>query len=459
MDRRLRCLLANPVLIARKVRASYEADLGEVGGFLPGRVPLDELPTVFQPYLWACAQLPAHYPADSGGVRTWLEGEFAREDPAVRNAIPRLGGAERDRLMTILAVLGHTYRWDCVPPAPARFQEQRIPLPPGIAEPWTALARSCGQPRVGTTWSLHLCNWRMTDRPGGAAYRPEELTADNVRLADNWLLPPADGHLERFSTSFVLLEARGATALRHLVDAVEALGCRRLDDAVASLEQLHDAMKAMTIAFSSNVRRATVDPATWLELVQPTFPWSAEGEEPGRVEAGPSGSQLGTIQALDSALGVVGGSSLAQLAEAGRRYMPIPHRRFLRTLAGAGPVIRAVVRESGCEELTEAFDNCIGALSSFRATHKARGAQYLRNDQTGTGARASTGLTIGVDDDDPIATFKTTMAARMGETEAATLVSIGQRPGPRGELTGLAGTVPAPPEACSRPRGQRSWRR
>ena len=459
MDRRLRCLLVDPVLIARNVRASYEADLGEAAGFLPGRVPLDELPTAFQPYLWACGQLPAHYPADRGGVRTWLEREFACDDPAVRNAIPRLDDAERDRLMTALAALGHTYRWDCVPPAPGRFQEQRILLPPGIAGPWTVLARSCGQPRVGTTWNLHLCNWRMTDRPGGAAYRPEELTADNVRLADNWLSPPADGHLERFSTAFVLLEARGATVLRHLVDAVEALGCRRLDDAVASLEELHGAMKAMTIAFSSNVRRATVDPAIWLELVQPTFPWSAEAEQPGRVEAGPSGSQLGTIQALDSALGVTGGSSLAQLAEAGRRSMPIPHRRFLQTMDRAGPVIRTVVRESGCEQLTERFNDCIAALSSFRATHHARGAQYLRTHHTGTGARASTGLTIGVDDDDPIATFKSAMAARIGETEAATLLSAGRRRGPRGGVTGPVGTAPAPPEACCRPRGQRSLRR
>ncbi|MBW3557723.1 MAG: indoleamine 2,3-dioxygenase, partial [Actinobacteria bacterium] len=402
-------------------RASYEADLGELRAFLPGRVPLDELPSAFEPCLSACAQLPLRYPADSGGVRRWLEGEFPRDDPAVRNAITGLGEAERDRLMTALAVLAHTYRWDCVPPAPARFHERQIPLPPGIAGPWTALARRCGQPRVGTTWSLHLCNWRMTDRPGGAAYRPEHLSADNVRIAHSWLSPPADVALERFSTSFVLLEARGAVVLRHLVDAVEALAGRRPEEALAPLEQLHSAVRAMTIAFSANVRRATVDPATWRHLVQPTFPWSAEADVPGRVEGGPSGSQLGTIQALDAALGVEGRSSVAEMAMAGRRYMPRPHRRFLQTLDGAGPLVRGVVRQSRCEELNNQFNNCIAALSSFRATHQARGAQYLRARQAGSGARASTGLTIGVDDDDPVATFEGAMAARRAETEAATV--------------------------------------
>lgn len=457
MDRRLGCLITDPLLVARHVRASYEADLGEVRGFLPGRVPLDELPGVFEPYVSACAQLPARYPAEHGGVRSWLEREFARDEPAVRNAVPRLSQPERDRLMTVLSVLGHTYRWDCAPPAPARFQERRIPLPPGIAGPWTVLCTMCGQPRVGTAWTLHLCNWTMTDRPGGAGYAPEDLTADNLRVAHNWLLPPADVALERFSTSFVLLEAQGVAVLRHLVDAVEALGCRRPGGALASLEQLHAAMKAMTTAFSVNVRTRTVDPDIWLKLVQPTFAWSAEAGQPGRVEGGPSGSQLGTIQALDAVLGVEGGSSLAELAREGRRYMPGPHRRFLQTLDRAGPAIRAAVRRSHCPELTEQFNNCIGALCSFRATHRARGAQYLRAHQKGSGARASTGLTIGVDDD-PITTFESTMAARAAETEAAMLAPVAQ-PGAAADLTGCAGRAPAPPEACSRPRGHRSLRR
>lgn len=295
----------------------------------------------------------------------------------------------------------------------------------------------------------------MTDRPGGAAYRPEELTADNVRVAHNWLLPPADVHLERFSTSFVLLEARGAAVLRHLVDTVEALGCRRPGEALASLVHLQAAMMAMTTAFSLNVRTRTVDPAMWRELVQPTFAWSAEADVPGRLEPGPSGSQLGTIQALDAVLGVAGGSSLDEQAKVGRRYMPKPHRRFLQSLDRAGPAIRDVVRHSGCEELTEQFNGCVAALSSFRRTHQARGTQYLRSSQTGTSPRASTGLTIGVDDD-AVATFERTMTARIAETEAAKLASAGQ-PGP-GEPTTCAETDPAPPEGCSHPRPQGSWR-
>lgn len=410
----------NPVLVARLLRNSYEADLGGVKAFLPARVPLEELPPVFDRYLTACAELPARYPAGSGGVRSWLESEFRQEEPAVRHAIPCLASAERDRLMTLLSVLGHTYRWDCVPPAPARFKDGRIPLPSGIAQPWSALARASGQPRVGTTWSLHLSNWAMTDRPGGSAYRTDELTQQNVRIAQNWLPAPANTHLERFSTSFVLVEAQGAAVLKHLVETVEAIAGCRIDDVLVALEALQVAVKATTIAFSLNVRRGTVTPAIWLRLVQPTFPWSAEADEPGRVEAGPSGMQMGTVQALDAAFGVVGGSELAALSEAGRRYMPEPHRRFLQALDRAGPVIRSFVQQSRCEDLIIQFNKCVGALGSFRATHQARGRQYLRDHPDGVVARTSTGLTIGTGDD-PIATFERTMGERAAETEAAKL--------------------------------------
>jgi len=176
----------------------------------------------------------------------------------------------------------------------------------------------------------------------------------------------------------------------------------------------------MTLAFSLNVRKRAIDPAIWLELVQPTFAWSAEAAEPGRIEGGPSGMQMGTIQALDAALGVKGDSALAGMARTGRRYMPKRHRRFLRTLDLAGPLLRGFVSQSGSEDLQEGFNRCVRDLISFRATHEARGAQYLRNRPAGDAVRASTGLVIGVDDD-AVSTFGISMAERAADTQDAIL--------------------------------------
>lgn len=404
--------------IAALVRSSYELDLGPVGAFLPARVPIRHLPPPLDRFLDACAELPSRYPHDRGGVRAWLDREFERDDPQVRRAIAHLSIGETDAVMTALSALGHTYRWDSVPPTAERFSERWISLPPGIAGPWGLLARSADQPRVGSAWSLHLTNWKLSDRPGGAHYVPEELSAESVRIVHNWLDAPVDAHLERFSVAFVLMEATGAKVLEALVDTIEAAVARRVDETSAALGRLHVAIGAMTLTFSKLVRKRTVDPAVWLELVQPTFAWAAHADKPSQIEGGPSGMQLGTIQALDSGLGIVGRSALAKLAGTSRQHMPRPHRRFLAALDLAGQFVRGFVQETRSTDLTDRFDICVAAVSSFRVTHRARGLLYLRSRPAGDVARASTGLTIGVDDD-PLTVFDRSMSERIVETQAA----------------------------------------
>jgi hypothetical protein len=412
--------------IADMVRRSYEVDLGAIGAFLPARVPADDLPGALRPYLAACGELPARYPRDGGGVRAWLD-ELFRDDPAeVGCAIEGLDGSEADALMTALCVLGHTYRWDCVPPTAERFAERSIALPPGIAGPWSQLARRLDQPRVGSAWSLHLTNWTMPDRPGGSAYLPGELHPSTIRMAHGWLRPPIDAQLESFSLAFVLMEALGAAVLAGLVEACECAAGNSPHDLLAALDRVHAGILAMTLGFSRNVRPGTVDPAIWLEVIQPTFAWGAESDNPARIDGGPSGMQLGTIQALDACFSVGGRSAMTRMAAAARHDMPRRHRRFLETLDPAGPFLRSYVADSGSCDLTERFDACIAALSRFRVTHRARGAQYLRGRPPATVPRASTGLSIGIDDD-PVTTFERAMNERISETNDAMLQSDRRR--------------------------------
>ena len=51
---------------------------------------------------------------------------------------------------------------------------------------------------------------------------PGRAQHGHLHVAQNWLLPPFDSHLERFSLSFVLFEAKRAAVLQHLVDLVES---------------------------------------------------------------------------------------------------------------------------------------------------------------------------------------------------------------------------------------------
>ena len=422
----------------QRLRESYRRDLGAVGTFLPDTVPVDRLPAEFAPFLAACAELPGRYPADRGGVRAWLDRMFGAADPAVTGAVGSLAEPELHALLTALSVLAHVYRWDHVPPARERFADRTVALPAGIDGPWRAVTGRLGEPRVGTTWSMHLCNWRMTDRPAGARYAPEELTPENLRVAYQWLAPPVDSDLERFSLTFVLMEARAAAALAALVRAIEAAAARDGDRCLAALGDLETGVKAMSAAFTASVRAAHIDPAAWLELIQPTFAWAVRTDE--GVHSGPSGMQLPSIQVLDAALGVPERSYLAGECRRARRYLRAPHRHFLDAVDGAAAILPGFVREAGGAELRTALARCVRWLHTFRVAHSARGARYLGAGREGEQARVSTGLGISWRPDqddghaapdgapgpaavdavaDPVGYFTRTMAGRIAETRQA----------------------------------------
>jgi len=418
--------------LAERLRDAQRKLLPDVGAFLPERVPLDCLPEPLQPYLEACTRLPEHYPLGKGGVRAFMRDRFARFDPQVAAAMDGLSPIEEWTLLTAFAVLGHTYRWDTVPPRPERLAERKVMLPEGLGRPWRELATRVGQPRVGTMWSLHLCNWRLVDRLGGARYQVSDLTVDRLRMAHQWLDPPAANHLEQFSLSFVLMEARGAVAVDRFIETIEAVERGDLQEVGYRLDSLEQAIHDMSKAFARSIRDVYVDPRTWLELVQPTFAWAAEDD--GQVLPGPNGMQMPTIHCLDAALSIPSNSVLAQQTLAARAYMPPPHRRFVALMEETRGLLRHFVEQSGVSTLCHRYDGCLVALNKFRIAHRARAAHYIDVGRHGSSGRVSTGMGIAwgpeeaaesnlnsamVDKEDPIAEFERLMTERIDETGSA----------------------------------------
>jgi hypothetical protein len=426
--------------IAERLRHAQRMLIQEVGGFLPERVPLDRLPEPLQPYLDVCARLPEHYPLSRGGVRAFMRDRFARFDPQVAAAMDGLSPIEEWTLLTALAVLGHTYRWDTVPPRPERIAERNVTLPEALARSWAALAARLGQPRVGTMWSLHLCNWRLADRPGGACYRLSDLTPERLRVAHQWLDSPAASHLEQFSLSFVLMEARGAVAVDRVIEAIEAMERGDLQELAYRLDSLEQAIQQMSKAFAQIIRDVRIDPRTWLELVQPTFAWAAEDED-GQELPGPNGMQMPSIQCLDAALSVPSNSVLARQTLAARAYMPPPHRRYVMLMDETRGLLRGFVEQSGMATLCRRYNGCLVALNKFRIAHRARAAHYIDIGRHGSSGRVSTGMGIAWQPEngaqpspdsamacnkDPIAQFERLMTERIDETGSA-LVSGDER--------------------------------
>ncbi|CAN5682055.1 hypothetical protein BH23CHL4_BH23CHL4_28460 [soil metagenome] len=147
--------------LANRLEHAYERYLPEGKGFLPPVTPIDHLPAEFERYQRACDELPDRFGAPNGSVRPWLDGLFSWHDPSINHTIDRLTPMERQKAMTMLCTLAHTYRWEKTPPEKAAFEQTQLTRPPGIDGPWTHLAVLLRQPRVGSLWNVALCNWSL----------------------------------------------------------------------------------------------------------------------------------------------------------------------------------------------------------------------------------------------------------------------------------------------------------
>lgn len=212
-------------------------------------------------------------------------------------------------------------------------------MPDALALPWLDLARVLDVPRVGSAWNLHVSNWRSNVVPGGSPYRPEQLSAETMDVAEQWLPQPYDEQFRYFSLIFVLTEAEGTAAVQAAVDAIEAAAEKDVNKTAAALEEMGAAIDSMRGILSRYLRSPFIAYSDWLEYVQPTMPWAVEGED----LSGPNGLQIATIQALDATLAVPTATGLAVAALENRAYMPPRHRRVLAEFDTAGPLLSSFV--------------------------------------------------------------------------------------------------------------------
>ncbi|MDX6683068.1 MAG: hypothetical protein QOG94_3107, partial [Solirubrobacteraceae bacterium] len=389
--------------LADELRAAWQRDCGATGGFLPPRAPLARVAAPFQEYLELSRELPHHHPAQCGGVRGWLGDALPRYTGDARQALAALDLDEQQRLMTSLAALGHAYRWDTAPP-PERA-DRGLRLPDDLALPWDDLAKALGVPRVGSHWNLFACNWTSQRVAPGSRYDPDELSMETMDVAEQWLWAPYDEQLRRFSLLFVLAESRGARAVRACVEAIDAAARQDSRTVASALAEIAAAVDAMREVMSHHLRAPSIDPATWLQHVQPTYAWDVEGESLN----GPNGLQIAALQALDATLGVASASTLGRATLENRAYMPPGHRRVLAAFDAAGSILREFVADSRSPTLKWRFNDCVTCLRSWRLVHLQRAQRYIRGGG-GAGERFSTGLAVKWRDEDPSETGTTERA-------------------------------------------------
>lgn len=409
---------SDPTRAARAVTEAFSRYLSVEGGFLPSYVPLSTLPARLAHYTEALDLLPATYSRDLGGVRKWMDERFRDFDPDLLPEIATLNDREQHKLLVALSILAHTYRWDSVPAPRSAYETETLQLPAGIEKPFFFLTDLLDQPRCGTLWSTTISNWRMKGRRGGDGYRNDEVTMENLQIAHSWFPSPMHEQLERWVLIFTVMEARGAPVIRDLVALIEAAAREDVPASIDLFRSVSANLSRMMKVFHREIRFRNLDKNLWREWVQPTFIWGLESGSGERLE-GASGLQLGAVQCVDIALGVEGESAMGKAVIESRKYMPKPHRLFLAALDGARNVVRDFVIRSRSDELERQYNDCIGIMARFRTSHQARGAAYIRGDDSPK-TITSTGLSLS-GEESAVQVFGEAMEERIRETTQSLL--------------------------------------
>jgi len=254
-------------------------------------------------------------------------------------------------------------------------------LPVSIARPFVELAALVERPPMFSYTSLVLANWRRIDPLG-------EITVDNLETLSTFTGLPDE---RWFALIHVDIEARAAGALRGALDAAQAVIDNDADRVTSGLRAIYDGLRAMMKTFRR--MRSGCDPDVYYQQIRPynfgfinvVYEGSRFGDTPQNFRGG-SGAQSSVIPALVAALGVQHeATDLMVHLNAMHPYMPRPHREFIHVIGASG--IRAFVQRVHSPALTDAYNDCLRALTLFRQLHLSYAKLYIfeRGDPVGTG--------------------------------------------------------------------------
>jgi indoleamine 2,3-dioxygenase len=278
-----------------------------------------------------------------------------------------LAGADLDRAMQVLSLLGNAYVWAAPEPA--------LRLPPPIARPWWAVAARLDRPPIIAHAELVLRNWRRLDPAG-------PLALDNL---DTQLLFLGGLDERWFYLVTVAIEAAGGPGLAALLAALEAAATGDGPGLGVHLNALAGSLRAMLAALRRMPEQC--DPYIFYHRVRPYLAsWPEPGviyegvDETPRRFSGGSAAQSSLIQALDAGLGIRHDSPFLRDM---RRYMPRPHRRLVEVLE-ASPSLRDYLTAGPPPgALIDAYDGCVELLDQFRRAHMEYSVRYISRQAAG----------------------------------------------------------------------------
>ncbi len=274
--------------------------------------------------------------------------------------------------------LGQAYVWG-EPSAPAA-------LPAGIARPLWRLAERIGQPPILTYTQYVLDNWSCIDADG-------DIALDNLLMPQPFLAGQDEAW---FVLIHVGIEAAAGRMLARIPDAIEAAKDHNIDALTQELDDMLTVWDAMQEIFNRMPERC--DPYIYFERVRPWIHgWKDNPSLPngivyegvdatgGKPQAfrGQTGSQSSIVPVMDAFLSVGHSQDpLRGFLDELHAYRLPKHREFIEDVHAASTV-RDVVRTVQDPSLTEAYNECLEALTRFRTRHLEYAASYIAKQSRG----------------------------------------------------------------------------
>ncbi|KAK6363842.1 hypothetical protein TWF730_001249 [Orbilia blumenaviensis] len=299
--------------------------------------------------------------------------------------------AEWRRAYLILSFLSHSYIWG------DDTASEVLPTP--ISIPYLAVSKKLDVPPVATYAALCLWNYRPIF-PGDSIDCLDNIATLNTftgALDESW-----------FYLVSVAIEARGATILPVMLDAIHGARENNLDLVVSCLQFFAERLGELTHLLGRMYENC--DPHIFYSRIRPYLAGSknmaeaglphgvkyrdGSGNEPFRQYSGGSNAQSSLIQAFDILLGVEHrptgdkkpsgqetaphhGVKTHNFILEMRDYMPGPHRRFLEHLERVSNMQSYVKEHSSYGALTVAYDACLHMLRGFRDKHIQIVSRYI----------------------------------------------------------------------------------
>ncbi|GAL83663.1 hypothetical protein MYP_890 [Sporocytophaga myxococcoides] len=381
--------------------------------FLPEKVPHTRLPAPFDIYVDLLNHVYLWNSKDRGGVRSFLYNALS-EVSIDNKEIDALDYWEQEKLLSVLTLLAHCYRWNYLPPEPDEFLKQNMNFPHQLWQSLSYVADKLEHPHCGTLWSIMLMNFQVIEQAPGTNLQIDKVNFQDLSLAHNWVCKEFQGQLEHWIKIFIMTEVVGTTANKACMQVLKAIIENDKDMLGKALELLYESIIGITTVFNREVRGQKLNMAQWREHIQPSFVWGLKDPQSQSLLEGVSGLQLGCIQLMDLVLGLEMDSTMGRAMMASRKYFPKHSRDLLEALEPYRNKLKFYLKRKNDQDLNAKYNQCLEALESYRISHKQRGKAYIKGDGTSKSI-TTTGLSVQ-NSFDAIKQFDADMEERILET-------------------------------------------